>query len=307
MQRLPQPPRDPHAGRPLAGFGLKSEHAAGLFGGELAAPDRPDFVEVHAENHMVDGGPRWRLLERVRAHTSLSVHGVGLSLGGAEPPDAGHLARLARLVRAFEPHWVSEHLAWSAHGGRWFNDLLPLVYDAPTLDRVVRHVDRLQSALGRRVLIENPSTYLQSAQATLAEADFLAALVRRSGCGLLVDVNNAYVSAVNAGPAGAAEAAAGFLDALPAEAIGEIHLAGHAVDRDAAGDRLLIDDHGAPVAPPVWALYRRLIQRIGPCPTLIERDHDLPPLPVLAAEASEARRLQCAVQADRLDLSEQAA
>ena len=260
------------------GVGLKPQHHA-----ELLAGHAVDFVEVHAENCMVAGGPVPVRLARVRAHCALSLHGVGLSIGGAAGLDAAHLDRLAGLVERFEPHWFSEHLAWSSHGGTYCNDLLPLPYDAATLSRVCEHVDRLQQRLRRRILLENPSTYVEFEASTLGEAEFLAAVVARTGCGLLLAVNNAHVSAVNHG-----RDARAFLDALPAEAVGEIHLAGFAEDRDGAGARLLIDTHGAPVAEAVWALYRHAVACCGPRPTLIERDHDVPAFGVLAAEAQRA-------------------
>lgn len=264
----------------LAGIGLKARHAAGLLAGEAAV----DFLEVHAENVMGAGGPALRQLARLRAAYPLSVHGVGLSIGAEGPLDAEHLARLAAVVERFQPRWVSEHLAWSSHGGAFFNDLLPLPYDAATLARVCDHVDQVQQRLRRPLLIENPSTYVEFAASTMDEAQFLGELVRRSGCGLLLDVNNAYVSAVNH-----RRDAWAFIAALPPAAVGEIHLAGFAEDRDGAGDRLLIDHHGAPVDDAVWQLYARTIERLGPRPTLIERDNDIPALAVLAAEAARAR------------------
>lgn len=281
----------PHAGA-MAGFGLKHVHAAGLLaaGTARAMADRPDFLEVHAENYLVEGGPLLRQLEAVRACWPLSVHGVGLSIGGDGALDRSHLDRLAALVRRFEPRWFSEHLAWSSHGGRWFNDLLPLPYDGATLNRVCDHVDQLQERLQRRVLLENPSTYVEFAASTMDEGRFLAEVVQRTGCALLLDVNNAYVSAVNHG-----RDPWSLIAALPAAAVAQIHLAGFAEDRDAAGDRLLIDHHGSPVADAVWALYRRTIEHLGPRPTLIERDNGVPALAVLAAEAAQARRLQAAV------------
>jgi uncharacterized protein (UPF0276 family) len=272
---MPQPRR--HADAPI-GVGFKPQHLADLLAGNAV-----DFVEVHAENCMVDGGPVLARLARVREHCALSLHGVGLSIGGAKPLDEAHLDRLAALAERFEPRWFSEHLAWSSHGGTYCNDLLPLPYDATTLARVCEHVDRLQQRLRRRVLLENPSTYVEFEASTLGEAEFLGDVVARTGCGLLLDVNNAYVSAVNHG-----RDARAFIDALPADAVGEIHLAGYAEDRDAAGDRLLIDTHGAPVAEAVWALYRHAVARCGPQPTLIERDHDVPAFGVLAAEARRA-------------------
>jgi uncharacterized protein (UPF0276 family) len=267
-------------GAPMAGLGLKTSHVAQL----LATGAAVDFFEVHAENYMVDGGPFLRHLERVRERWPLSVHGVGLSIGGDGPLDRAHLARLAALLERYQPAWFSEHLAWSSHGGHWFNDLLPLSYDPATLHRVCDHVDELQHRLRRRLLLENPSTYVEFAASTMDEAQFLNEVVRRTGCGLLLDVNNAYVNAVNHGGDAAA-----FIAALPAAAVGEIHLAGFAEDADAAGDRLLIDHHGAPVAAAVWALYAQAVARLGRVPTLIERDNNVPALAVLEAEAALAR------------------
>lgn len=264
----------------LAGIGLKDHHALPLLEGAAAV----DFLEVHAENLMVAGGPRLRRLERLRERLPLSIHGVGLSIGADAPLDEAHLDALAALLQRFEPRWFSEHLAWSSHGGTWLNDLLPVPYDEATLQRVCDHVDRVQCRLGRRMLLENPSTYVEFERSTMDEGRFLAEVVRRTGCGLLLDVNNAYVSGVNHGRDPWA-----VIEALPADAIGEIHLAGFAEDTDAAGDRLLIDHHGAPVDAAVWALYERTLARLGAVPTLIERDNDVPPLPVLAAEAAQAR------------------
>jgi len=274
--------------RPLAGIGLKTVHVRGLLArGPSGAAGGADFLEVHAENYMVDGGPMLRHLERVRERWPLSVHGVGLSLGGEAPPDRAHLDRLDLLLRRFEPRWFSEHLAWSSHGGRWYNDLLPLPYERATLDRVCAHVDATQARLRRRLLLENPSTYVEHACSTMDEAGFLAEVVRRTGCGLLLDVNNAYVSGVNHG-----RDPWSLIAGLPADAIGEIHLAGFARDRDAAGDPLLIDHHGAPVDGAVWSLYARTIARLGPVPTLIERDNDVPALEVLEGEARAAAAIQ---------------
>ncbi len=276
----------------LAGIGLKDEHVLPLLQGE-GGTEALGFVELHAENLMVDGGPRLARLDRVRERLPVSIHGVGLSIGGTEPPCEDHLARLARVLARHQPRWFSEHLAWSGHGGVWFNDLLPLPYDRPTLQRVCDHIDRVQTRLQRALLLENPSTYLAHASATMDEADFIAAVVRRTGCGVLLDVNNLHVSAVNHG-----RDASRWLDrllaALPEGAVGEIHLAGHAVDADAAGAPLLIDHHGAPVAEAVWSLYARAVSRLGPVPTLIERDQDLPPLPRLVAEAARAHALMAA-------------
>jgi uncharacterized protein (UPF0276 family) len=264
----------------MIGIGLKAQHVAEL----LARPPVLDFVEVHAENYMVRGGPFVAHVERMRERHALSVHGVGLSIGGAGPLDADHIARLAVLVRRVEPRWFSEHLAWSSHGGVCFNDLLPVPYDNATLERVCNHVDRLQECLGRRMLLENPSTYVEFDTSTMDEAQFLREVVRRTGCGLLLDVNNAYVSAVNHG-----RDAAAFIDALPLDDVGEVHLAGFAEDRDAAGDRLLIDAHGSPVDDEVWRLYRHALGRLGGVPTLIEWDNNVPALDTLLAEARRAR------------------
>ena len=286
-------PRQLKTPRVLSGVGLKVAHVPMLLGrGPAAFLSGAGFLEVHAENYMVDGGPMLRHLERVRERWPLSIHGVGLSIGGDGPLDPGHLDRLDRLLRRFEPRWFSEHLAWSSHDGRWFNDLLPLPYDRATLDRVCDHVDQVQQHLRRPLLLENPSTYLAYAGSTMDEATFLAEVARRTGCGLLLDVNNAYVSGVNHGCDPWR-----LIEALPADAVGEIHLAGFAEDLDGAGDRLLIDHHGAPVDAAVWALYRRAIERLGPVPTLIERDNDLPSFEVLEAEARRALDLQhCALE-----------
>jgi uncharacterized protein (UPF0276 family) len=239
---------------------------------------------------MVEGGPFHHYLTRIRSHYPLSIHGVGLSIGGEEPLDETHLDRLAALITRYEPQSFSEHLAWSSHADVFLNDLLPAPYDAATLNRVCDHIDRVQERLQRRMLLENPATYVEFAASTMAEADFIAAVVRRTGCGLLLDVNNAYVSCVNHGRDPRA-----FIAALPLAATGEIHLAGFAPDVDAAGDPLLIDSHGAPVAQAVWDLYRFALERVGPLPTLIERDNDIPAFPVLLAEAQQAAGLLSAI------------
>jgi len=282
-------------GSPLAGIGLKDAYMPSLL-------QRSDgvraigFVEVHAENLMAAGGPRLAQTDKVRQLMPLSVHGVGLSIGSMDPPCERHLQRLERVLRRYEPRWFSEHLAWSSHRGAWFNDLLPLPYDEATLKRVCRHVDQVQHRLGRTMLLENPSTYVQYAASTMDEAAFLAEVVARTGCGLLLDVNNAYVSAVNRG-GDARTYLDQLLDLVPPGSVGEIHLAGHATDADAVGAPLLIDSHGAPVSEPVWALYQHVIGRIGPVATLIERDQDLPPFPELAAEAARASDLMADVEA----------
>jgi uncharacterized protein (UPF0276 family) len=242
------------------------------------------WLEVHPENYM-GGGPAVRALERLRRDYPLALHGVGLSLGSAGGIDRRHLGRLAALVERLEPALVSEHLAWSVGGGAYLNHLLPLRYDEETLAILCRHVDQVQAALGRPLLVENPSSYLRFRHSTIPEPEFLAELARRTGCGLLCDVNNVYVSSQNLGfdPDR-------YLDTLPPDAVGEIHLAGHSTS-DADGQPVLIDDHGSPVADPVWRLYRRALARFGAVPTLIEWDTDLPELPVLLAEARSADRL----------------
>lgn len=262
------------------GIGLKAGQVP-----EILREGAPlEFFEVHAENYMVPGGPSLRHLEQIRERFSLSIHGVGLSIGGVGPLDNKHLDRLDSLLRRFQPQWFSEHLAWSSHGTAFYNDLLPVPYDRASLARVCDHVDQVQDRLGRTLLLENPSTYIEFEASSLDEGTFLSEVVRRTGCGLLLDVNNAYVSAVNHG-----RDPWNLIAALPPGAVGEIHLAGFAEDRDGAGDRLLIDTHGAPVAEAVWALYRQTLAHLGPRPTLIERDQSIPPLDVLVAEASQAR------------------
>lgn len=260
-----------------AGLGLKSQHYADA----LACDAEGLWFEVHPENYMSAGGPRLAALEAVRERHPLSLHGVGLSLAADADPDAQHLAALKRLIDRFEPFAVSEHLAWSTHRGAHQPDLLPFPRTNAALARIAANIGRMQDALGRRVLVENPSLYLPLTGHDLDEVDFLTALVARTGCGLLVDVNNVFVSASNLG-----YSAETYLDTLPADAIGEIHLAGHGAD--AGGSPLLIDTHGAPVAEPVWALYRRLIRRVGPRSTLIERDDDIPAFATLMAERDRA-------------------
>lgn len=264
----------------LAGIGLKDEHAQAL----LDRAAEVDFLEVHAENYLLAGGPRLRRLERLRERLPLSIHGVGLSIGGSSPLDEAHLDALDALVRRFEPRWFSEHLAWSSHGGAFLADLLPVPYSDAVLARVCQHVDQVQTRLRRPMLLENPSSYVEFEASTMDEGSFIAEVVRRTGCGVLLDINNAYVSGVNHGRDPWA-----LIEGLPPVAIGEIHLAGFAEDHDACGERLLIDHHGAPVDEAVWQLYVRCIDRLGAVPTLIERDNDVPSLPVLAAEAARAR------------------
>lgn len=263
-----------------AGIGLRAPHVGELLATRPAVP----WLEVHPENYM-SAGPALVLLEAVRREYPVSLHGVGLSLGTAEDIDARHLSRLRSLVDRLEPCLVSEHLSWSTAGGAYLNHLLPLPYTDETLRVVADHIDEVQNALGRRILIENPSSYLRFRHSSMTEPHFLAELARRTGCGLLCDVNNIYVSAWNVGLD-----AGSYLDALPAPAIGEIHLAGHAAN-DADGRTILIDDHGSPVTAPVWKLYQRALERFGSVPTLIEWDTDLPELSVLLGEARVADRL----------------
>lgn len=265
-----------------AGLGLKPQH----FGEILET--RPDigFFEIHAENYLVAGGLYHHFLGRIREHYPLSIHGVGLSIGAEQPLDEAHLDRLAELLERYQPEAFSEHLAWSSHGEWFLNDLLPLPFDEASLARVCTHIDQVQERLKRRMLLENPATYVEFASSTFAETEFIGEVVRRTGCGLLLDVNNAYVSCINHGRDPAA-----YLEALPLEAVGEIHLAGFAEDRDGAGARLLIDSHGTPVDNAVWALYARALDRTRALPTLLERDNDVPPLPVLLAEAAQAETL----------------
>ena len=273
-----------------AGLGLKPEH----FREVLATRPAIGFFEVHAENYMVDGGPFHHFLTRIRELYPLSLHGVGLSIGGAGPLDEAHLDRLAGLVDRYAPASFSEHLAWSSHGDVFLNDLLPVPFDRVTLARVCNHVDRVQERLRRRILLENPSTYIEFEASTMSEAQFLSEVLARTGCGLLLDVNNAYVSCTNHG-----RDARAYLDALPLDAVAEIHLAGFARDADASGAPLLIDSHGTPVDAAVWQLYAQFIARAGALPTLLERDHDLPALPVLHAEAQRAEDLMVAARAPR--------
>lgn len=260
------------------GVGLRAPHHADV----LARRPRVGWLEVHAENFHAAGGAAPRALARVREQWPLSVHGVGLSLGGTDPLSRSHLAALQRLVREFEPALVSEHASWGSFDGVHYNDLLPLPYTDEALRHLAGRVAAVQDHLGRRILVENVSSYVRFAASTMTEGEFLAALVAESGCGLLLDVNNVYVSARNHGldpPA--------FFDALPADAVGEIHVAGHTrVERGGRG--ILIDTHAAPVCDEVWQLYAAALARFGDVPTLVEWDADLPALDTLLAEARRA-------------------
>ncbi len=268
------------AAQPFAGAGLKHEHARDIF----ESSRRVDFFEIHAENYMGAGGPPHHLLRQIRWDYPVSVHGVGLSIGGAEPLDREHLERLKALIDRYQPAMFSEHLAWSTHDGVFLNDLLPLPYNRATLQRVCTHIDQVQDKLGRRMLLENPSTYVQLESSTLSETGFLREVVRRTGCGLLLDVNNVHVSARNHDFDPVA-----YIAELPVGAVGEIHVAGHATDSDGAGRPLLIDSHGTHVAEVVWSLFRQALTRTGPVPTLIEWDNDVPSFPVLCGEVARAR------------------
>ncbi len=261
-----------------SGIGLRAAHH------ERVRRELPDiaWLEVHTENFL-GGGATPSLLETLRERYAISLHGVGLSLGSAEGLDEEHLARIADLVRRLDPAAVSDHVSWSVTGGVYFNDLLPIPYDEEALSVIVGNVTRFQEAIGRPVMVENPSTYLRHAQSERAEPQFLAELCQRSGCGLLLDVNNVFVSTENHG-----DDAQAYLAAIAHLPIGEIHLSGHHLRR--IGNRSIrIDDHGSPVSDPVWALYEHALSLVGPRPTLIEWDSALPPLETLLAEAGKAQ------------------
>ena len=260
------------------GLGFKPEH----FRDVMASPRRVGFYEVHAENYMGAGGAPHAMLTALRQDHALSLHGVGLSIGGAMGLDTAHLARLRTLVDRYQPESFSEHLAWSSHGAEWLNDLLPLPYTDETLTTICDHIDQVQTALGRRLLLENPATYVTYASSSWQEVDFLREITRRTGCGLLLDVNNVFVSATNHRFCPRA-----YLAAFPLDAVGEIHLAGHGQE-DLPSGPLLIDTHGAPVADPVWTLYAEVLSRTGPVPTLIEWDTDVPDFDTLILQADKA-------------------
>ena len=264
-----------------AGLSLKPQH----YDAALACPAAGLWFEVHPENYMVDGGPRLAWLEAIRARHAISLHGVALSLAADAEPDASHLARLAALTQRIQPELISEHLAWSTWRGAYHPDLLPFPRTGEAQARIVDNISRTQDVLQRRIAVENPSHYLKIEGHTWNEIDFLTELARRSGCGLLLDVNNVYVSARNLG-----FSAEAYIDDFPCDTVMEIHLAGHTPDPN-LGDALLVDTHDAPVAAEVWALYERLIARIGARPTLIERDDNLPAFEVLLAERTHADAL----------------
>jgi uncharacterized protein (UPF0276 family) len=264
-----------------AGIGLRFQHHREV----LEAQPPVAWLEVHTENYL-GGGPTARTLDAVRHTYPLSLHGVGLSLGSADEIDANHLRRVRDAVRRFQPGLVSEHLSWSVVAGTYLADLLPLPMTEEALEVVCRHVDQVQSVLGRPLLVENPSSYIQYAHSTIPEWEFIASLADRTGCGILCDVNNIFVSASNHGWEPEA-----YLLALPPQAIGEIHLAGHAVRRLEGGGTLRIDDHASQIAPEVWRLYERALRLFGPVPTLVEWDNNIPALAVLLAEATKASAL----------------
>jgi uncharacterized protein (UPF0276 family) len=265
----------------VAGIGLRFAHHREV----IETRPRVAWFEVHSENYM-GGGPTPAILERVHQDYPISLHGVGLSLGSAEGLSSDHLARVRDLIDRFDPGLVSEHLSWNVVDGIYLADLLPLPMTEEALDVVCRNVDRAQESLGRRLLIENPSSYLRYRHSTIPEWEFMAAVARRTGCGILCDVNNIFVSACNHG-----WSASDYLAALPPQAVGEIHLAGHSVRELEGGGTIRIDDHGSKVCPPVWALYSEAIARFGRVPTLIEWDTDIPSLDVLIAEARSAQNV----------------
>jgi uncharacterized protein (UPF0276 family) len=262
------------------GVGFKPAHFCDI----IAAPQPLGFFEVHAENYMGAGGPPHAQLGALRESYALSVHGVGLSIGSMRQLDRDHLARLKTLCDRYTPESFSEHLAWSSHDGIYLNDLLPLPYTRQTLARVAEHIDEVQTTLGRQMLLENPSTYIRFSESNIPEVDFIAELSKRTGCGLLLDVNNVFVSARNH----ATEPLA-YLDSFPLDRVKEIHLGGHDEDVDDVGAPLLIDSHGSPIVEGVWMLYAYVIARTGALPTLIEWDNDVPDWPALLAEAVKAQ------------------
>lgn len=262
-----------------AGIGLKAQHVAEILEGDADI----GFFEVHAENYMGAGGLPHAQLHAIRNRYPISLHGVGMSIGGERPIDPGHMERFKRLVEIYKPGLVSEHLAWSTHDDVFYNDLLPVPYTDTTLDNVVTHVCQVQDAIGRQILIENPSTYLIFSESTWTETDFMAEIASRSGCGLLFDVNNVFVSATNHG-----YSPREYINAFPLELVREIHLAGHATDTDDDDKTLLIDAHDREVCRDVWELYRLVLSRTGPCPSLVEWDNDIPQWQILQAEARRA-------------------
>lgn len=275
-----QPLRQPVFAAPQkSGAGFKPEHLADILNDQR----KVGFFEVHAENYMGQGGRPHAQLQRLRDDYPIYVHGVGLSIGGYGDLDKAHLQRLADVVDRYEPLVVSEHLAWSTHDNTYFNDLLPVPYTRDVLERVISHVDQLQEALGREILLENPSTYVAFAQATMSETEFVRDIAKRTGCGLLLDLNNVFISATNH-----KTSAEQYLTEFPLDRVQEIHLAGHASETDDLGAPLLIDAHDRPVSAEVWALYEKVLNLRGPIATLVEWDNDVPEWSVLKAEADLA-------------------
>ena len=270
------------------GVGYKPQHFSQI----MEAPGAVAWLEIHAENYMGDGGRPIAQLRHLAERFAFSVHGVGLSIGGEGSLDKEHLARLKHLVGWLNPASFSEHLAWSTHDSAFLNDLLPLPYTEATLSRVSDHIDEVQEVVGRRMLLENPSSYLAFEESTLAETEFLREVAARTGCGLLLDVNNVFISATNLGTDPIS-----YIEAFPLDLVGEIHLAGHDEDHDDHGKPLLIDSHGREVAEPVWALYDYVIRNGGARPSLIEWDNDVPDWPVLEAEAARAAEIMVAAVA----------
>lgn len=274
------PPRFEHLPN-APGVGYKPQH----FNDLLNDPGPVEWIEVHAENYMGDGGRPLAQLQALSERFAISVHGVGLSIGGETPLDVDHLARLKRLCDWINPASFSEHLAWSTHGSEFLNDLLPLPYTQQTVARVSDHIDQVQQTLGRQMLLENPSSYLVFAESNLSETDFLDAVIQRTGCGVLLDVNNVFISSTNLGLSPQA-----YIDAYPTDQVGEVHVGGHDADNDDSGAPLLIDSHGKPVIEPVWALLDYALQQTGPQPVLVEWDNDVPDWPTLRAEAEYAAK-----------------
>jgi uncharacterized protein len=270
------------------GVGYKAQHFADI----MADAGPVAWLEIHAENYMGDGGRPLAQLRHLSQNFPISVHGVGLSIGAEGPLDPDHLARLKHLVDWLQPASFSEHLAWSTHDSHFLNDLLPVAYTEATLATVCDHIDQVQTLLGRQMLLENPSTYVAFSDSEMSEIDYIKQIVERTGCGLLLDVNNVFVSATNQ-----QTDPYSYIDAFPVEAVGEIHLGGHDEDEDDHGAPLLIDSHGREVVDPVWTLYDYTIAKSGPRPTLIEWDTDVPDWPVLAKEAERADRALAALSA----------
>ncbi|WP_250515550.1 DUF692 domain-containing protein [Caballeronia sp. INDeC2] len=273
---------------------MKAEHYREVI---ETSPD-VGFFEIHAENYMGAGGPPHRYLSAVRERYPLSLHGVGLSIGSDRPLDRAHLRRLETLIARYAPALFSEHLAWSSHDAGFFNDLLPVPYTTRTLQRVCAHIDEIQDTLGVRMLLENPSTYLAFAESTYAETEFIAEIVRRTGCGLLLDINNVFVSSVNG-----MEDPFAYIDAFPLEAVRQIHLAGHAREADERDRPLLIDTHDRAIDETVWTLFAHAIARTGPLPTLIEWDARVPAWPTLKAQAERADTIMSALASESLNLT----